>query len=86
MKRGHVSWSNFTDYIEGPCAVCGVEVRFVIPADRPDPSLLYHATCDVMGALREHLKTATPPPLPIEYTVLKTKAAAPSPASESPRA
>ncbi len=71
MKRGHVSWSNFTDYIEGPCIVCGVEVRFVIPADRKDPAMLYHATCDIMGALRERLKSANPPPLPPEYIIVK---------------
>jgi len=86
MKRGHVSWSNFTDYIEGPCVVCGVEVHFVIPADRPSPSLLYHATCEVMPVLREHLKTATPPPLPVEYTVVKAKAVTPIPAAVPPQA
>src|SRR5438105_11642741 len=69
MIRRHVSWSNFTDLVEGPCVVCGKEVQYVIPADRPSPVLLYHATCDPMGALRERLKTATPPPLPADQTI-----------------
>lgn len=69
MKRSHVSWSNFTDKVEGPCVVCGKDVQYVIPADRPDPAILFHATCDPMGALRERLKTATPPLLPAEFTV-----------------
>ena len=69
MKRGHVSWSNFTDFIEGPCVVCGVEVRFVLPSDRPDPALLYHATCNVMPVLRERLKSAHPPVLPAAYII-----------------
>lgn len=69
MKRSHASWSNFTDVVEGPCAVCGLEVRYVIPADRPDPALLFHPTCDVIPILREKLKTATPPPLPAEDTI-----------------
>jgi len=76
MKRYRASWSNFNDYIEGPCVVCGQEVRYVIPSDRPDPAFLYHATCDVMPALREKLKTVTVPPLPPEYTVSKAKPAA----------
>lgn len=69
MKRYHTSWSNFTDIIEGPCVVCNVEVRFLIPADRPSPSILFHPTCDVMPALREKLKAATPPPLPPSDTI-----------------
>ena len=69
MKRSHVSWSNFTDVIEGPCVVCGVDVRYVIPSDRPDPALLFHPTCNVMPILRDKLKAATPPPLPPEDTI-----------------
>lgn len=69
MKRTKVSWSNFTDKIEGPCVVCGAEVYFLIPNDRPSPALLFHPTCDVMPALREKLKAATPPPLPPEETI-----------------
>lgn len=69
MKRSRVSWSNFTDYVEGPCVVCGGEVHYVIPSDRPNPALLYHSTCDPMPALREKLKAATPPPLPPEETI-----------------
>jgi len=69
MKRSKVSWSNFTDTIEGPCVVCGVSVHFVIPSDRPSPALLFHPTCDVMPALREKLKAATPPPLPPSDTI-----------------
>jgi hypothetical protein len=75
MKRTKVGWSNSTDLIEGPCAVCGKEVRYVIPDDRPDPAILYHATCDVMPLLREQLKKATPPILPPEYNVRPTPAA-----------
>ena len=74
MKRTRATWSNFTDTIEGPCVVCGVEVRFVIPNDRPDPALLYHPTCDVMPLLRERLKTVTPPPLPPDQTIRFQKA------------
>ena len=49
--------------------VCGVDVRYVIPNDRPDPALLFHPTCDVMPVLREKLKAATPPPLPSDQTI-----------------
>lgn len=80
MKRTKVPWSNSTDLIEGPCAVCGQDVRYVIPDDRPDPAILYHATCDVMPLLREKLKTASPPPLPASYLVSKA-AAPPQPAT-----
>jgi len=69
MKRSHVSWSNFTDQVEGPCVVCGQEVQYVIPADRPDPAILYHATCDPIKALRERLKTAAPQPLAGNQTI-----------------
>jgi hypothetical protein len=69
MKRSHVSWSNFTDEIVGPCVVCQGEVQFVIPSDRPDPTILFHPTCDVMPVLREKLKAATPPPLPPSETI-----------------
>jgi hypothetical protein len=69
MKRERVSWSNFTDRIEGPCVVCGAEVHYLLPSDRSDPALLFHATCDPMGALRERLKSASPPALPASYTV-----------------
>ena len=69
MNRTRASWSNFTDVIEGPCAVCGVLVRYVIPNDRPDPAFLYHPTCDVMPILREKLKAATSPPLPSDQTI-----------------
>ena len=69
MKRSKVSWSNFTDVVEGPCAVCGVEVRYVIPSDRPDPAILAHPTCDMMPVLREKLKAATPAPLPSDQTI-----------------
>ena len=80
MKRSRVSWSNSVDLIEGACVVCGKEVRFVIPDDRPNPSLLYHPTCDMMPAVRAILKTATPPPpLPIEYTVPRAKPNATAP-------
>lgn len=83
MKRGHVSWSNFTDYVEGPCVVCGVEVRFVIPSDKPSPSLLYHPTCDMMPAIREQLKSAKPPALPPEYVIPRKAAPAPAAAPAS---
>jgi hypothetical protein len=46
-----------------------VNVRYVIPDDRPDPAILFHPTCDVMPVLREKLKAATPPPLPPEDTI-----------------
>ncbi len=69
MKRSHVSWSNFTDTVEGPCIVCNVEVRYLIPSDRSDPAFLYHPTCNVMPALREKLKAATPSPLPPGETI-----------------
>ncbi len=69
MNRTHVSWSNFTDEVAGPCLVCGAEVRFVIPADRPSPAMLYHSTCDISAALRSSLKTATPPALPGSDTI-----------------
>ena len=62
MKRSHVSWSNFTDRVEGACVVCGKDVDFVLPADRPSPVLLYHATCNPIQALRTSLKASTPPP------------------------
>ncbi|OGR93099.1 MAG: hypothetical protein A2992_08840 [Elusimicrobia bacterium RIFCSPLOWO2_01_FULL_59_12] len=78
MKRSKVSWSNAVDAVEGPCAVCGKEVRYVIPDDRPDPALLYHATCDVMPLLRERLKKAVPPILPLEYTIPRKTAPAPA--------
>jgi hypothetical protein len=52
-------------------------VRFVIPADRPDPALLYHATCDPMAVLRERLKSAPAVPLlPADQTIKGQKAAA----------
>jgi len=69
MKRTRASWSNFTDVIEGPCVVCGVQVQYVIPNDRPDPALLYHPTCDVMPILRERLKSATPPAMAADQTI-----------------
>jgi hypothetical protein len=69
MDRKRVSWSNFTDEIKGPCVVCGVEVHFVIPNDRPSPALLFHPTCDVMPILREKLKASTPPPMPPSETI-----------------
>ena len=81
MKRSKVSWSNSVDRIEGPCVVCGKEVYFVIPDDRPDPVLLYHSTCDMMPAIRERLKTATPPPLPSEYVIPRRITAIPTPAA-----
>lgn len=85
MKRTRVTWSNDVDQIEGPCIVCGKEVRFVIPSDRPDPSLLYHSTCDMMPMIREHLKTATPPPLmPSEYVISKPKPVAPAAVAPTP--
>jgi hypothetical protein len=71
MKRTHVSWSNATDLIEGPCVVCGKGVRYVIPDDRPDPAMLFHSTCDSMAALREKLKTAAPARLPDAFIVHK---------------
>ncbi len=75
MKRAHVSWSNATDKVEGPCVVCGQEVQYLIPSDRPDPAILYHATCDPIAAIRERLKTIPAlPPLPISYTIHRAKA------------
>jgi hypothetical protein len=50
-----------------------VEVRYVIPADRPDPAILYHSTCNVMPKLRELLQKAAPPPLAPEYTIKGAK-------------
>jgi hypothetical protein len=74
MTRGHVSWSNFTDFIEGPCIICGNEVRYLLPADRPTPALLYHATCDPTPVLRQQLKAGPPPPLlPDAYTLKRQK-------------
>jgi hypothetical protein len=80
MKRSKVSWSNDVDEVEGPCAVCGKEVRFVIPSDRPDPSLLYHSTCDMMPLIREQLKTAHPPLMPAQNIIQKVRPAAAVPA------
>lgn len=80
MKRTKVAWSNGVDQVEGPCVVCGKEVRFVIPDDRPDPALLYHSTCDMMPVLREQLKKAAPPRLPDEYVIPRKAAPAPKPA------
>jgi hypothetical protein len=53
--------------------ICGQTVRFVIPADRQDPALLYHATCDPTPVLRKRLKEIHVPLLPPEYTVSKPK-------------
>lgn len=69
MNRRHASWSNFTDVIEGPCVVCGKDVQFVLPADRPSPSILYHITCDAMGKIRENVKKASPSPLAPSETI-----------------
>mgnify|MGYP001614916029 CR=1 FL=1 len=76
MKRSKVDWSNAVDVIEGPCVVCGKEVRFLVPDDRKDPVLLYHSTCDMMPQIREHLKTAHPPLMPAEHVISKPKPAA----------
>jgi hypothetical protein len=87
MKRSKVSWSESVDLIEGPCAVCGKEVRFVVPFDRPDPKLLYHSTCDMMPLIREQLKTATPPLMPEQNIIKKAPkpvAAAPAPSTPKP--
>src|SRR5258708_2398789 len=84
MKRTKVTWSNDVDRIEGPCVVCGKEVVFVIPSDRPNQSLLYHATCDMMPKIREQLKKATPPRLSSEYVI--PRKAAPAPAASAPAA
>lgn len=73
IKRTHVTWSNWTDLIEGPCAVCGKEVRYLIPDDRPTPAVLFHSTCNIMPILREKLKTATPALLPSAYTIKGSK-------------
>jgi hypothetical protein len=81
LTRTKVDWSNSTDLIVGPCAVCGKEVRFVIPDDRPSPSILYHSTCDVMPLLREQLKKASPPLMPAEHVISKPKPATPPPAA-----
>ena len=92
IQRSKVSWSNAVDLIEGPCVVCGKEVRFVVPDDRPNPALLYHSTCDMMPAIRQQLKTvAPPPPLPAEYviprkTVPTAVAAVPSAPPVAPQA
>src|SRR5438045_1925088 len=83
MKRSRVSWSNAVDLVEGPCAVCGKEVQYLIPSDRPDPAMLYHATCDMMPLLREQLKKASPPRLAPEYTVRKPTPAATAPSSHA---
>jgi hypothetical protein len=84
MKRSRSDYSNFVDVIEGPCVVCGKEVRFVIPADRPDPVLLYHPTCEMMPKIREHLQTVPPPPLmPAKNVIVKAKPA-PTPATPPP--
>jgi hypothetical protein len=69
MKRTTSDYSNFTDIVEGPCVVCGKPVRYVIPHDRADPAFINHSTCDIMPALRERLKTATPPKLPGAFTI-----------------
>ena len=86
MKRAKVSWSNSVDQIEGPCAVCQKDVQYVIPADRPDPAFLYHATCDVMPLLREQLKKATPPLMPAEYVISKPKPSAVAAPAATPTA
>jgi hypothetical protein len=86
MKRAHTSWSNFTDSVEGPCVVCGQTVRFVIPADRQDPALLYHATCDPTPILRKRLKDIHPPLLSSEFTVGKPKDAADTKDAAAPKA
>jgi hypothetical protein len=75
MKRTPVSWSDSVDLIEGPCAVCGKDVRFVVPFDRPNPALLYHSTCDMMPLIREQLKTATPPLMPAQNIINKPRPA-----------
>jgi hypothetical protein len=71
MKRTQVSWSTDVDQIEGPCVVCGKEVVFLVPSDRPDPTLLYHSTCDMMPKVREHLKNAAPPLMPAANIIVK---------------
>ncbi len=81
MKRSKVSWSNSVDVIEGPCVVCGKEVHFVVPDDRPSPALLYHPTCDMMPAIREHLKKATPPPMPAANVIPRKTVPAAAPAA-----
>jgi len=69
MTRKTSDYSNFVDVVEGPCVVCGKPVQYVIPHDRPDPAFINHSTCDVMPALRERLKSATPPKLAGEFTL-----------------
>lgn len=69
MTRARSSWSNFVDVVEGPCAVCGKPVRFVIPRDRPDPAVLNHSTCDIMPVLRTKIKSAGAPRLPGAFTL-----------------
>jgi hypothetical protein len=79
MKRSKVSWSEAVDLIEGPCAVCGKDVRYLVPSDRPNPVLLYHSTCDMMPLIREKLKTAAPPPLmPAQHVISKPRPAIPA--------
>jgi hypothetical protein len=73
MTRSSTSWSVFVDQVEGPCVVCGVDVRYMLPSDRPTPALLYHATCDPTPFLRAGLKEAAPPLLPPEFTIHSKK-------------
>jgi hypothetical protein len=78
FRRDRVSWSRYAETIEGPCVVCGGQVNFVIPADRPSPAILYHSTCDVTPALRTKLKALEPSkPLPPEMTIRRAPPAAP---------
>ena len=85
MNRQHSSWSNFTDVVEGPCVVCNQEVHFVIPADREDPTILYHATCDPIGVIRVNLKTKTVPPMnPSETIRYKNGVPPPAPVAAAP--
>jgi hypothetical protein len=86
MKRTRVSWSDAVDQIEGPCVVCGKDVQYLMPVDRPDPALLFHSTCDVMPVLREKLKTATPPLMPEQNIVVKPKPVTPPSAAVPPAA
>lgn len=71
MIRKKVRWSSDTDSIEGPCLVCQGTVYFVIPRDRVSPTFLYHATCDPMTQIRQHLKTVEIPLLAPEFTLRK---------------